>query len=204
MCDIMAVAKNEFGCQLSSANITVGPAWSDHQGTIALTLVSWIIGLLALAILAFFLAGPDRVWQTLTGSADMGPLTLETLMRTGKPNDALIGPASALPVPPDATAPVFAIPAEELFATLISRINSSETITWAEQDSANFYARALTFSPLMRFPDTSQIWVLPVDDTHATLVLYAAAKLGHSDMGKNRERLESWLSLLSDLPHQNN
>lgn len=165
-----------------------------------MTLLSWIIGLPTLAIVAFFLAGPDRVWRTFTGPADMGALSIDTLVRTGKPNDALIGPASALPLPPDAQSPVFALSAQELFRQLTARIESTNTVSWVEQNDEALYARALAFSSLMRFPDTNHIWVLPVDETHSTLALYAAAKLGHSDLGKNRERLDYWLSLLSDLP----
>lgn len=165
-----------------------------------MTFLSWTLGLLALVIIAFFLVGPDRVWQTFTGPADMGAQTLETLTRTGKPNDALIGPADALPLTPDAGTPVFAVPAQELFAQLIARVEATGTVTWAEQNDEQLYARALTFSSLMRFPDTNHIWVVPLDETHATLVLYAAAKLGQSDLGKNRERLDGWLDLLSDLP----
>lgn len=164
-----------------------------------MTLLSWIIGMLSLVIVAFFLVGPDRVWQMTTGPADMGAMTLETLTRTGKPNDALIGPADALPMAPDVESPVFAVPAEELFQQIIARIEATGTVTWVEQNDGALYARALTFSPLMRFPDTNHIWVAPVDETHATLVLYAAAKLGQSDLGKNRERLDGWIDLLSDI-----
>lgn len=165
-----------------------------------LTLLSWIIGLPTLAIVAFFLAGPDRVWRTFTGPADMGAMSIETLVRTGKPNDALIGPANALPLPPDAEPPVFAVPAQELFRHLIAQVEATDTVTWVEQNDEALYARALTFSSLMRFPDTNHIWALPVDETHSTLVLYAAAKLGQSDLGKNRERLDAWLNLLSGIP----
>lgn len=165
-----------------------------------MTYLIWILGLLVAATIAFFLVGPERVWQATNGPADMGPMTLETLVRTGKPNDALIGPADALPMTPDANAPVFAVPADELFGQIIAQVEATGTVTWVEQNDAALYARALTFSSLMRFPDTNHIWVLPVDETHATLVLYAAAKLGQSDLGKNRERLDAWLDLLSDVP----
>lgn len=165
-----------------------------------MTLLTWIIGLLIVAIIAFFLVGPDRIWKATSGPSDLGAMTLETLARTGKPNDALIGPADALPLSPDAQTPVFAVTAEQLYRQIIARIDATGTVTWANQNEEALYARALTFSSLMRFPDTNHIWVLPVDETHATLVLYAAAKLGQSDLGKNRERLDSWLSLLADLP----
>lgn len=134
MCDITAAPKNEFGCKLGSAIITARSSRSGPKDHHILTLLSWVIGLPVLAIAAFFLVGPDRVWQTFTGPADMGVMNLVTLVRTGKPNDALIGRASALPLPPDAESPVIALPAQELFRHLIAQIDAADSVTWVEQN----------------------------------------------------------------------
>ena len=160
----------------------------------------WVLAILAVGVIGFFAVGPDRVWRLTAGDPDMGRQTLETLTRTGKPNDALIAPDNAVALTPEAQAPVYAIAPGELFETLLTRIGNTETIEWVERDAEAFYARGVTTSPLMRFPDTNHIWVLPVGDNNATLALYTAAKLGHSDMGKNRERLDAWIALLNDVP----
>lgn len=61
-------------------------------------------------------------------------MNLVTLVRTGKPNDALIGPASALPLPPDAEPPVFAVPAQELYQQVIALVEATGIVTWVEQN----------------------------------------------------------------------
>lgn len=165
-------------------------------------MMMWIAAALLVLIAAFFLVGPARVWRQVASDPDMGAQSPETLQRTGKPNDALLGPAEALSVRADAQTPVFDVPPTELFETLLARIDAAQSIRWVERDPTGLYARGITRSPLMKFPDTSHIWALPSgdDQTKSSLVLYAAAQLGHSDLGKNRQRLDSWLGLLDDLP----
>lgn len=167
-------------------------------------MVFWIVALLVIAAATLFLVGPATLWERIAGAPDMGAQTLQTLERTGKPNDVLLGPEDALAIPSDAATPVFAVPPEELFETLVARIDIAEDIRWVEQDSEGLYARGITTSPLMQFPDTNHIWVVPAGDSEpqseSTLVLYSAAQLGQSDMGKNRERMDAWLALLDDVP----
>jgi uncharacterized protein (DUF1499 family) len=164
------------------------------KGTIALALV------VAVLIAVFFALGPQRVWRMTTGDPDMGRQSLDSLQRTGKPNDALFVPAFA-DQPPDSTAiAAFQVDADTLFRTIIERIDAIGTVEWVEQDAAARYARGLTFSPMMGFPDTNHIWVVEGPDGTSGLYLYAAAKLGQSDLGKNAERMQAWLALLDDLP----
>lgn len=139
------------------------------------------------------------LWEKLLGGIDSGALPLDQLARTGKPNDALVGPAANQPEG-DAVAPIYAVSATELYATLIERISRTGNMEWLEQDHSALYARAATYSPSMRFPDINHIWALPIEYGTATLTLYAAARLGYSDMGKNRKRLDGWLRLLNDIP----
>ncbi|MEO0382170.1 MAG: DUF1499 domain-containing protein [Pseudomonadota bacterium] len=167
-------------------------------------MVFWIVAVLVIAAATLFLVGPATLWERMAGNPDMGAQTLPTLERTGKPNDALLGPEDALAIPSDAATPVFAVPPEELFETLVARVDIAEDIRWVEQDSEGLYARGITTSPLMQFPDTNHIWVVPAGESEpqndSTLVLYSAAQLGQSDMGKNRERMDAWLALLDDVP----
>lgn len=159
-----------------------------------------LVILAGLAAAALFVIGPQRVWETVAGDPDSGPLVIETIERTGRPNDALLGPADLLPVQPDAETPVYAIPAPALFARLIDAIQEEGAVTWVERDPVGLYARALTFSPRLRFADVNHVWVVPMEGQTSTVVFYAAAHMGYSDMGKNRERLDEWLSLIDDVP----
>lgn len=167
-------------------------------------MVFWIVALLVIAAATLFLIGPATLWERIAGDPDMGAQTLGSLERTGKPNDVLLGPEEALVIPSDAGTPIFDLPPNELFDTLVARVDIAEDIQWVEQDSEQLYARGITRSPTLQFPDTNHIWVLPAGDNEppmqSHLVLYSAAQLGQSDMGKNRERMEAWLALLDDVP----
>jgi uncharacterized protein (DUF1499 family) len=165
----------------------------------------WIFAILLVAVAAFFIVGPGRVWQQIAGDPDTGAQSPETLDRTGKPNDALLGPQDAFAVAPDGSTPVFQVPPAELFATLVARIEEANEIRWVERNDDRLYARGITASPTLQFPDINHIWVLPVatedgENPRSTLALYAAAHMGQSDLGKNRERMDRWLTLLDDLP----
>jgi uncharacterized protein (DUF1499 family) len=168
-------------------------------------LVAWIVALIAILLLAFFIVGPGRVWQQIAGDPDTGAQSLQTLERTGKPNDALLGPQDRIATTPDASTPVFQVAPAELFATLLARIEEADQVRWVERAEDKLYARGITASPTLQFPDINHIWVLPVatedgEEPRSTLALYAAAQLGQSDLGKNRERMDRWLALLDDLP----
>ena len=159
-----------------------------------------VVVIIAVVVAAFFLIGPQRFWRMTTGDPDMGRQSIDSLQRTGKPNDALFVPAFAEPMPESTSIDAFAMDADALYQTVVERVEATGQVEWVEQDAAARYARALTFSPTMGFPDTNQIWVVEGPDGTSGLYLYAAAKLGQSDLGKNAERLQSWLALLDDLP----
>lgn len=135
------------------------------------------------------------LWNKVLGKIDSGPLTLESIERSGKPNDALIGPER---LKPDAVAPVFIVNPWELWSALLERIDR-EKVEWLEKDREKLYARAATYSPGLKFPDINHFWVVPIEEDKSTVAFYAAARLGYSDMGKNRKRLDGWLRLLDDL-----
>lgn len=163
----------------------------------------WTLLAIGLGVAAFFVVGPATVWRAVAGDPDMGAQSVEAITRTGKPNDALIVPAHASvsgDQPGAITTPLFAVDADTLFTTLVERISAGGAVQWVEQDQAARYARGLTFSPLLKFPDTNHIWVVPGEDGTSGLYLYAAAQLGQSDLGKNQARLESWMELVNDLP----
>ncbi|MBV6658220.1 MAG: DUF1499 domain-containing protein [Devosiaceae bacterium] len=163
-------------------------------------MLAWLMGAILVAIIAFFLVGPERIWRTVAGDPDMGRLETSNIVRTGKPNDALLVPPFAADLPDTQTIGAYAVPPDELFSTLIGRIEATGAVRWVERDTEGLYARALTFSPVMKFPDTNHIWVVATEDGGSALFLYAAAQLGQSDLGMNRKRLESWVALLADQP----
>ena len=164
-----------------------------------MSLVAGALGLGLLIALAGYLYGPQRVWLLVAGEPDTGRVTLESLERTGRPNDALIAPEGRTALTPDAQPPVFNLPPERLYAELVSLLEGQTGIDWAEQDETDRYLRFVTYSPTLRFPDLHHVWVLETDSEEtSTLALYAGAQLGQSDLGKNRARLDQWLTELAE------
>ncbi len=163
-------------------------------------MIGWALALTLVLVITIVMVGPQRFWSAIAGDPDLGRQTLATLERSGSLNDALLAPRNAVTADVDDQTPIFALAPEDLYARLIADVDALGTVEWTEQDQANLYARGITRSPLMKFPDTNHIWVLPAGDAQSTLALYAAAQLGTSDLGKNRERLETWLDLLDGVP----
>src|SRR5262245_34672584 len=73
------------------------------------------IPLIIIAVLAaaFFVIGPERLWEQF-GPADLGPVTFETLERRTTPNDALACPPGICKAQSDMTPPEYATSAKSL------------------------------------------------------------------------------------------
>ena len=129
---------------------------------------------------------------------DIGPVDWSTLTRHETPNDALVCPASHCPnAKPDAEPKIYPMAPAELLARL-------RRIALAEPDTAELYcgadcdhtARILQHTRLMRFPDTIDVDVIPVDDNQSTLAIYSRSLIGRSDLGVNSARITRWLAAL--------
>jgi hypothetical protein len=163
----------------------------------ALTLVSGLALLVALAGLAFVIAGPARVWGVF-GPADLGPIDFTRLERRPSPNDAL-----ALPVGfpgasrADLVSPIFALDAPTLRAALARALAEERDLTRVAADAEASTERYVQRTPRLGFPDTIDVLVVGLPDGRASLALYSRSKLGQRDLGANRARLERWLARLT-------
>lgn len=132
----------------------------------------------------------EQLWQLIGGPADQGRVHFEYLTRTGKPNDFLLCPAGLCPVQADGAAPVFAASPQELLKAVLALV--PEDVVGEEGYAFRYVAR----TPLMRFPDTVSVRIIPVGDERATLAIYSRSLIGYSDMGANRARVEALLQKL--------
>lgn len=151
--------------------------------------VAFIVLVLVLAAAAFSLR--ETAWRLIGGPADQGPVLFENLTRTGKPNDFLLCPPD-LCANGDGAAPVFAASGEALLKATLALIN--EEVIGEEGFAFRYVAR----TPLLRFPDTVSIRIIPLDETRATLAVYSRSLIGHSDLGANRARVENLLAKLQE------
>jgi uncharacterized protein (DUF1499 family) len=158
-----------------------------------------VIPLLIIAALvaAFFLIGPERVWE-LFGPPDLGPVTFETLERRSTPNDALACPPGICKAQSDLTPPEYETSAKSLRYWFGKAIAAEPRLTAIVSDDAALTDRYIQRSALMRYPDTIVVQFFDRPGGRSTLALYSRSQLGSSDLGVNRARLERWLAKLAE------
>jgi uncharacterized protein (DUF1499 family) len=152
--------------------------------------------ILAALIAAFFLIGPEKVWERF-GPADLGPVSFQTLERRATPNDALACPPDVCQAQSDLTPPEYAVGAAQLRAAFGWMIASEPRITRVATEDAPMTERYVQRSALLHFPDTIVVRFFERPGGHSTLALYSRSQLGHGDMGINRARIERWLKQLA-------
>lgn len=154
--------------------------------------------IVSIAAIAFVAYGRDRTWQAIAGDADLGSRDLTTLTRTVKPHDALLcteGLCADIKI--DGDIPAFELSPTALIAALDNAARSVDpTLVRVDDGSKPETARYVTRSPMMRFPDTTWLQAVPLDDGKTGLIAYAQAQIGYSDVGANKARLEKWLAAL--------
>ena len=124
------------------------------------------------------------------------PMDIARILRPSTPNTALAAPA-AFNSPPDLVTPPYAIQADRLFA-LVQEVAASQPRTYPAANypdrlQADYVARSAVFN----FPDLIMVQVVRTGPDSSSLILYSHSVYGHSDLGANRKRLESWLAALS-------
>lgn len=156
------------------------------------------LGIVLLVLLTLLLAaaggatiyGRERLWEELAGPPDMGPYDFDVPTRTGKPNDSLACPAGrCLQATPERTTPLFAVPADKLYADVRARIAALPGATFVEEDAARGRFRAIVRVPLLHFPNTVSVQVREEGPQTASLWIYSRSQIGHADLGINDARV---------------
>eukprot|EP00439_Symbiodinium_sp_Y106_P089885 s1_g2421.t1 len=122
-------------------------------------------------------------------------MDFKTFELTPKPNQFLIAPEGYCQnARPHATPKIFSVDPqtlEDAFAD-IALAQPRVTRVQTEPGQREFVQR----SALMRFPDTITFEAIDLGDGTSTFAIYSRSKVGHSDLGVNRKRIESWLRKL--------
>jgi uncharacterized protein (DUF1499 family) len=125
------------------------------------------------------------------GIAPPAPIDFGHLVRPGTPNTALAAPSGFNPAP-DIITRRYDVPPARLYAAIRSVAASQPRtfphVAYDERMQAHFVAR----SALMNFPDLIAMQVTPDSD----LIIWSRSVYGHSDLGVNRKRVETWLAAL--------
>lgn len=161
----------------------------------ALVSVLLLVGVLVLSAAAVLvLVGPARVWAALYGDPDLGPAAFSALNRSDRRNSFLLCPPDFCgDAAPDRIAAIYPAPAAELVAAL-RMLQDGEPDLRPVHDPAPDDLRYIARSPVLRFPDTVSIRVVPLSPETSTLAIYSRSQVGFSDMGVNRARVEALLA----------
>ncbi|MEO0544461.1 MAG: DUF1499 domain-containing protein [Pseudomonadota bacterium] len=151
--------------------------------------------LIGIAVVVFVIVGPATIWRQIYGDPDLGPFELATLERSARPHDGLLSTPGACPpsLKADGELPSFEDDPASVLTRLAEHIKALDGAPTPFSDNiANGSIRYVTWSPTMKFPDTTQFWAIPLADGKTGLVAYAKAQVGHSDFGVNLHRLKTW------------
>jgi len=122
-------------------------------------------------------------------------MDFKTFKLTPKPNQFLIAPEGYCQnATPHATPKIFTVDPqvlEDAFAD-VALAEPRVTRRQADDGQREFVQR----SALMRFPDTITFEAIDLGDGTSTFAIYSRSKVGHSDLGVNRKRIEAWLKKL--------
>lgn len=125
------------------------------------------------------------------------PIDFAELVRPSKPNTYLVAPAELCQkASPDEPSPQFGSDAAELFDRVLSVLRADRRYIEVETDDAHHRIAAVAATSPIRFLDDVDIAVLPSGDG-AVLAIYSRSRVGYSDLGVNRRRVQRLLAALA-------
>jgi uncharacterized protein (DUF1499 family) len=123
------------------------------------------------------------------------PMDMQRIERPASPNTALAGPAGFVP-PPDVVTPSYTMGAARLYDAIRAVAADQPRTFLAADDAAERQTHWVVRSAVFNFPDLITAQVSDAGPDRSTLVLYSRSVYGRSDLGVNRQRLNTWLDAL--------
>jgi uncharacterized protein (DUF1499 family) len=110
------------------------------------------------------------------------------------PNSYRVGPDGT--TERDAAAPIFPISSADLAVKFdaIARGAGSDVVGGSAAEGSVTYVQTSRF---LGFPDYVSVKFIEIDATSSTLAIFSRSRLGKSDLGVNKKRVEAWLGQLS-------
>ena len=114
----------------------------------------------------------------------------KSLKRPPKPNTCLVAPDNyCLAADADFAAPEFDMTGRGLHSKLSELIAANRSFGKVEADAEQLRIKFVATTGLMRFKDDVDIEIIPVDEGKATFAIYSRSRVGYSDLGANRKRV---------------
>lgn len=119
------------------------------------------------------------------------------LTRAATPNQYLLLPSGFQAVAtPDAVSPRFDVSVDRLETEALRVIRMQpRTVEIARDPEQRQYA-FVQRTPILRFPDTITVRFVDLPDGRSSLAIYSRSRIGRSDLGVNRRRVDGWLAAI--------
>jgi uncharacterized protein (DUF1499 family) len=159
-------------------------------------MLSALIVVVAATLIAGRLHFLDIAYERLFGPPDLGPVEFGRLMRRSLPNDALACPpgecgSAEVDVRPQS----YPASADDL-RRQVRRYFAAQGGVLVASDNEYLHDRFVVRTVWLRFPDTVDVEIFPLDADHATLAVYSRSQLGFWDIGTNLRRVRALLAAL--------
>lgn len=151
----------------------------------------------AAAVLLFTPAGQGPL-DRLFAVGDLESFDFAKSVLSDEPNQFLLCPPDFCGATPHAESPAFPVPVETLSQAWRALAAAQPRVTLLAESPDGLQLDYLQRSARVRFPDIITVRFIARSPAQSTLAIYSRSLYGKSDFGVNRERIESWLKLLSD------
>lgn len=117
-----------------------------------------------------------------------------TLVRPSSPNTYLVAPEGLCrAATPDRIAPIYPVAAERLRDAWLQLMRSYSRVRPGPGSGDPVAYTFVESTPLLGFKDDIDIRFIALGDGRSTLAVYSRSRVGYSDLGTNKKRVESWL-----------
>ena len=146
---------------------------------------------------SIIVVGRDRLLEITLGEVEYSPVIFSKLIRSDRPNSFLLCPDDFCMAQSDLKSPTFQMPISILQERFTEIIESQRRITKLRTSSNGLQTDYLQRSAIFRFPDTITVRYVSIDANQSALAIFSRSHYGRSDLGVNRSRIETWLSVLT-------
>ncbi|MEL6365867.1 MAG: DUF1499 domain-containing protein [Pseudomonadota bacterium] len=119
-----------------------------------------------------------------------------TLERPKSPNTYLVCDVDETAATPDRAAPRYQADPAHLCATLVGIVTSEPRVAEVEADPDGRAYRFTQKTAVLGFVDDIDIAVRPAGEGGAKVLVYSRSRVGWSDLGTNKKRVDGWLARL--------
>ncbi|MEL6861705.1 MAG: DUF1499 domain-containing protein [Pseudomonadota bacterium] len=117
-------------------------------------------------------------------------INFKSVKRPPKPNTCLAAPDNfTLASEADFAPPVFEMSADDLFGKLSAIVEAERSWSKLETDAGQRKLKFVATTGLLRFKDDVDVEIVPLESGQSTLAIYSRSRVGYSDLGTNRKRV---------------